>query len=237
MTVAPQAETEIVSGIIQGIVAKGQDKWQVEVNVGQQNPRRLWTKDQALVGQLSMMIGQQTSFLCGISHWTNNQGQNVRSLWINGVGQGAGVPQAAMPQQPVAPLPVAPQPQAQAWPQQQPIMQQQPQQAPTVVTPQAVPMGPVAQMSAPRSDWIPEADREKRIHRQTATKVASILISHVPAEQRTVDNVLALSERLVAYYENGLAQSVMDGGSGPDYPADPGPQGVPHGDGDFPAGY
>jgi len=232
MTVAPQAETEIVSGVIQGIVAKGQDKWQVEVNVGQQNPRRLWTKDAALVGQLSMMIGQQTSFLCGISHWTNNSGQQVRSLWINGVGQGAQMqqqqPQPQMQQQPV----MQQQPQQQAW--QQP---QLPQQAPTVVTPQVQPMGPVAQMSPPRSDWIPEADREKRIHRQTATKVASILISHVPAEQRTVDNVLALSERLVAYYENGLAQQTMDGGSGPDYPADPGPQGVPHGDGDFPAGY
>jgi hypothetical protein len=232
MTVAPQAETEIVNGIIQGIVAKGQDKWQVEVNVGQQNPRRLWTKDAALVGQLSMMIGQQTSFLCGISHWTNNSGQQVRSLWINGVGAG-GQP-AQMPQQPVMqqqPI-MQQQPQQQAW--QQP---QLPQQQPTVVTPQAVPMGPVAQMSAPRSDWIPEPEREKRIHRQTATKVASILISHVPAEQRTVDNVLALSERLVAYYENGLAQATMDGGSGPDYPGDPGPQGVPHSDGDFPAGY
>ena len=235
MTVAPQAETEIVNGIIQGIVAKGQDKWQVEVNVGQQNPRRLWTKDAALVGQLSMMIGQQTSFLCGISHWTNNQNQQVRSLWINGVGAG-GQP-AQMPQQPQQPV-MQQQPIMQQQPQQQAWQQPQlPQQAPTVVTPQVQPMGPVAQMSPPRSDWIPEADREKRIHRQTATKVASILISHVPAEQRTVDNVLALSERLVAYYENGLAQQTMDGGSGPDYPADPGPQGVPHGDGDFPAGY
>jgi len=222
MTVAPQAETEIVHGIIQGIVQKGADKWQVEVNIGQQNPRRLWTKDQALVGQLSMMIGQQTSFLCGISNWTNNQNQPVRSLWINGVGQGAGVPQAPMVQQPVAPPPVAPQPQAQQW--------QQPQlpQPPTVVQPMAVPMGPVAQLAPPQSAW---DQKEDRIHRQTATKVASILISHVPAEQRTLDNVLALSERLVAYYENGLAQATM-GGDGA--VADPGPQGAPHTDDDIP---
>lgn len=222
MTVAPQAETEIVHGIIQGIVQKGADKWQVEVNIGQQNPRRLWTKDAALVGQLSMMIGQQTSFLCGISHWTNQQNQPVRSLWINGVGAG-GQP-AQMPQPP----PVQQQP-VQQWPQQQPVMQQ-----PTVVQPMAVPMGPVAQLSPPQSAY---EQKEDRIHRQTATKVASILISHVPAEQRTLDNVLALAERLVAYYENGLAQTVMDGSSGPDYPGDPGPQQIPHADGDFPQGY
>jgi hypothetical protein len=221
MTVAPQAETEVVSGVIQGIVQKGADKWQVEVNIGQQNPRRLWTKDQALVGQLSMMIGQQTSFLCGISHWTNNSGQAVRSLWINGVGQGAAAPQAPVVQQPVAPLPVAPQPQpAQQWtPQPQTVAPQQP----TVVQPTVQPMGPVAHVE----QRIPEALREKRIMRQTASKVASILISHVPAEQRTLDNTLVLAERLVAYYEQGLAEVTVDGN-------DPGPQGVPHTDDDIP---
>jgi hypothetical protein len=211
MTVAPQAETEVVSGVIQGIVQKGADKWQVEVNIGQQNPRRLWTKDAALVGQLSMMIGQQTSFLCGISHWTNQSGQAVRSLWINGVGQGAAVPQAPMVQQPVAPLPVAPQP--------------QPVQQPTVVQPVVQPMAAM-QPTAHVEQRIPEALREKRIMRQTASKVASILISHTPSEQRTLDNVLTLSERLVGYYENGLPQHSDVN--------DPGPQGVPHTDDDIP---
>lgn len=219
MTVAPQAETEVVSGIIQGIVQKGADKWQVEVNIGQQNPRRLWTKDAALVGQLSMMIGQQTSFLCGISHWTNQQNQPVRSLWINGVGQGAAVPQPPMTaQQPAAPPPVAPQPQpAQQWP----------TQAPTVVQPTAVPMGPVAHVE----QRVPDSVRESRIMRQTASKVAGILISHVPSEQRTLDNVLSLSERLVAYYEHGLGQQ---NGGNPAAEGDPGPQGAPHTDDDIP---
>lgn len=241
MTVAPQAETEIVHGIIQGIVQKGTDdygnpsKWQVEVNVGKQNPRRLWTSDPGLVSQLAMMVGQQQSFLCGISHW-QFEGQPRRSLWINGVGQGAAVPQPPVAvQQPAAPPPVAPQPQAQwqqpqqQFPQQQPIMQQPPQQAPTVVQPMAVPMGPVAQLAPPQSAW---DQKEDRIHRQTATKVASILISHVPAEQRTLDNVLALAERLVAYYENGLAQAVMQQPGQQD--GDPGPQGIPQSDDDIP---
>lgn len=221
MTVAPAADTEIVQGQIQGIVQKGPDKWQVEVNIGQQNPRRLWTKDAALVGQLATMIGQTTSFLCGVSHWTNQQNQPVRSLWINGVGQGAAVPQPPMAQQPVAPLPAVPQ---QSWPQPQPVQAQLPPQQPTVVQPMAQPMGPVASMAPTQQQ------KEERIHRQTATKVASILISHVPAEQRTLDNVLALAERLVAYYENGLAQQTM--GGSPD--GDPGQQGIPHTDDDIP---
>jgi len=224
MTVAPAADTEIVQGVIQGIVQKGADKWQVEVNVGQQNPRRLWTKDAGLVQQLSMMIGQTTSFLCGVSHWTNQQNQPVRSLWINGVGQGAAVPQAAMQPAAAAPPTAAPQ---QPWPAvPQPVQAQLPP-PPTVVQPMAVPMGPVAHMGPSRSEW---DIKEERIHRQTATKVASILISHVPAEQRTLDNVLALAERLVAYYENGLGQAVMGNpGDG-----DPGAQGIPHTDDDIP---
>ena len=87
-------------------------------------------------------------------------------------------------------------------------------------------------MGPSRSEW---DIKEERIHRQTATKVASILISHVPAEQRTLDNVLALAERLVAYYEHGL--QAVGAGAPDDWQGDPGPQGIPHGDGEFPSGY
>jgi len=50
--------------------------------------------------------------------------------------------------------------------------------------------------------------------RQTATKVAGIMLSHIAQEQRTFDNLLLLSERLVAYYEHGLD------GTGEDPPVD-----------------
>jgi hypothetical protein len=166
-----------------------------------------------------MMIGQHTSFLCGKSHWTNNSGQPVTSLWINGVGQGAAAPQAPMVPQPVAPLPTAPQ---QSWP----------AQPPTVVQPQSQPMAALQQPVAQVEQRIPESLREKRIMRQTASKVASILISHTPSEQRTLDNVLTLSERLVAYYENGLGQQTMGGNPAQD--GDPGPQGIPHTDDEIP---
>ena len=202
MTVAPQAETEVVTGIIQGIVQKGTDdygnpdKWQVEVNTGQQNPRRLWTKDANLIGQLSAMVGQQQSFLCGKSHWTNDQGAPVTSLWVNGVGPADGFQQQSQaPAQPQQQWPAQAQPQ-QSWPaQQQPSTLPIPQQAPTVVQPAVV---------TSQDGRVSEAEREKRIHRQTASKVAGILLSHLPQEQRTLDNVLRISESLVGYYEFGM---------------------------------
>jgi len=193
-----QADTEVVTGVVAGIVQKGPDKWQVQVDIGRANPRGLWTKDQNLVAQLSMMIGQHTSFLCGHSNWTRQDGSPVTSLWINGVGPAGGFqPQQA--QQP-APMPAAMPTQ---WPQQQPSTLPIPQQAPTVVTPTVV-QSPVR---------VSEEEREARIHRQTASKVAGILISHLPQEQRTLDNVLKISESLVRYYEHGV-QWEQDGNPG-----------------------
>jgi hypothetical protein len=224
-TTMQDADTEVVSGVIQGIVQKGPDKWQVEVNVGQQNPRRLWTKDQSLVQQLSTMIGQQQSFLCGKSHWTNQSGQPVTSLWINGVGPGF------QQQQPQAP----PQPQ---WPQQTPMPM--PMQAPMPPPQQPTVVQPVVTMQGPR---LSDEEREDRIMRQTASKVAAILISHIPAEQRTLDNVVILSERLLAYYRGGMGtngqpqQQQNQWADHPDYAGDPGPQGIPVTQGDFPQGY
>lgn len=213
MSVIPeqQTDTEIVVGTIVGITDKGGGKWQVAVSTdpSSQYTRGLWSSDAALVGQLATMIGQQQTFLCRVSHWTRQDGSPTRSLWIQGVG-----PQAA---------PVVPQP--------QPVGQAQasfvPAQAPVVVTPQVQPMAAVTH--DPR---ISESDREQRIHRQTASKVAAILISHLPSEQRTYDNLLQIAERLVAYYTYGIEQSM--GSHNPGYDGDPGPQGVPHGDDDIP---
>ena len=51
----------------------------------------------------------------------------------------------------------------------------------------------------------PQADlREQKIHRQTASKVAAQLLSYLPENERTMATLLVLSERLVAYYDNGL---------------------------------
>jgi hypothetical protein len=203
MTVAPQAETEVVSGTIAGITQKGTDefgnpnRWQVAVQPpGSQYSKNLWTKDPEMIGHLSTMVGQQQSFLCGISHWNRNDGTAVRSLWINGIGPAAAQPQAQV----AAPQPAQPQQWSQA-PAQMVAAMQQPQQPLTDMQRQGG-----WQQQAPQSQQETGQQKEDRIHRQTASKVAAILIGYLPAEQRTYDTLLLISQRLVRYYEAGLIQ-------------------------------
>ena len=87
MSEQAEKETEMVVGTISAITQKGPDKWQVAVKPeGSQYAKNLWTKDGELVGSLSQKIGQHGAFVCGVSNWTNQSGQDVRSLWINSVG-------------------------------------------------------------------------------------------------------------------------------------------------------
>jgi hypothetical protein len=218
MSAAPQADQEVVNGIVQGIVQKAADKWQIEVNVGQQNPRRLWTKDPELVQQMMGMIGQSLSFMCGVSHWTNNQNQAIRSLWINGYGAPGSI--AAPPVQPVMQQPVM----------QQPVQQFQPQaqQGSPATWPPQQPFQPVTQQPV-----APVNSTEDKIHRQTATKVAVHLLKHLTPEQQTFDNLIKISERLVGYYENGVQWPVQDA-PGAGVSGDPGPQGIPLADDEIP---
>lgn len=195
-------EAEVVQGTVVGIIQKGVDKWQVAVQPPEsQYSKNLWTKDQALVQQLSNMIGSQQAFMCGVSHWTRQDGQAVRSLWINGVGPGA-----------------APQAQAQAAQQWG-----QAQQADAMQT-----VGQVMQQSgafplqqpATNANYQPVAmpkqglsgyAKDINIMRQCATKVASMVLGHLPPETpRDLSTLLAISERLVAYYEHGVATPAED---------------------------
>jgi hypothetical protein len=206
--VAPQAsgqEQELVAGTIQGITQKGADKWQVAVLPdGSQYTRNLWSSDPGLISQLSALIGTRQTFLCRVSNWTATDGGARRSLWILGTG-----PQGVVPQ----PTPQPAQPVYQPQPVPQPVPQ-----PPTVVQPQVV-------------TRVPEEERESRIMRQTASKVGAILISHLPLEQRTFDNLLRISENLVGYYRFGFGQT--QGAANPG-DGDPGPQGIPHDDDDVP---
>jgi hypothetical protein len=63
-----QAEVEVITGIVTGIVDKGGDKWQVAVKTdpNSQYSRNLWT-GYDLVHQLSALIGTQMQFRC-VSH-------------------------------------------------------------------------------------------------------------------------------------------------------------------------
>ena len=88
-----QKETEFISGVIEGIIQKAVDKWQVAVKPdGSQYAKNLWTKDGELVTALTAKIGSQGAFVCGVSHWTNNEGKSIRSLWINEVGDSSNPP-------------------------------------------------------------------------------------------------------------------------------------------------
>ena len=86
-TYAQERETEQIIGVVTGVVQKGADKWQAVVQAdGSQYTKNLWTKDQNVVMYLTSQIGNRLAFLCNVSHWTNQQNQPVRSLWIDQVG-------------------------------------------------------------------------------------------------------------------------------------------------------
>lgn len=201
MSAMPQEQaTEQVVGTINSVQThRSGNKWIVVVAPdGSQFTKNLWTSDQMVAAQLSQMIGQRMAFSCNRSNpYANAQGQMVSSLWIAVAGGAAAQQQVqqqpVQPQQPVMPMQQAttamPQmPQLPAMP--QPVQAQMPTGPMPVAT--TMPAGPNA------------AEKELRIMREAAAKVAGILISHVPAEQRTLDNVIALSERLVAYFERGV---------------------------------
>jgi hypothetical protein len=111
MTVA-LADTETVTGIVQGIVQKAADKWQIEVNIGQQNPA-VCGRDQELVQQMMGVIGQNLCS-CAASR-IDKRAEPARALaLINGYGMPGAQPQPAM-QQPVQAQPPMGGGQTQGW--------------------------------------------------------------------------------------------------------------------------
>lgn len=180
-----ERETEQVIGQLTGIVQKGPDKWQaVVVPDGSQYSKNLWTKDAALIGSLSTMIGQRLAFACNVSHWKMQDGTAVRSLWIDVAGR-ASTDSTAM---------------------QGPAYVQQAQQAQNAQPQMQQSVQPQVQVQ----QQVPAEVKEQRIHRQTASKVAAILLSNLDKEYRTMDTLLQLSERLVHYYTDGLPPRTLD---------------------------
>ena len=194
-------EQEQIVGTISGIVQKGVDKWQVEVmpDGGGQYSKKLWTKDQSIVASASTLIGQRMAFLCNVSHWTNNQNQPIRSLWIEAFGPSAvGSPALAGP--PMSNWEAAQAAQAAAAQPPMAGMQGWPSQPPS--GPPMVPVTPTVIQGTPTH--FNDDPKQAKIHRQTASKVAAIMLSHVAPEERTMSTLFVLAERLVAYYDNGL---------------------------------
>jgi hypothetical protein len=219
-------EAEHIQGVIIGVQThRSGDKWLIEIQPdGSQYTKNIWTKDQAAAYQLSQMAGQHQAFAVNVNH---DQQTNKKYMWLAMAGA-APQPQQQQP----APLPVQPPMQ---MPMAGPAPVQQTQTFPLPVQaqlPPPLPAMPVATLQAqPR---VTQDMKEDRIMREAASKVASILISHVPAEQRTLDNVISLSERLVRYYEYGAVQPFAGGAQTHEDPGEPGPQGIPHTDDDIP---
>jgi flagellar biosynthesis regulator FlaF len=84
MSETTERETELITGTITAIVQKAADKWQVVVQPdGSQYDKNLWTKSAETVDALSKLIGEHRAFVCSVSHWTNNDGKPIRSLWLD----------------------------------------------------------------------------------------------------------------------------------------------------------
>jgi len=196
-----QPSQQSVAGVIGNVQThRTGNKWFVTIRPdNSQFDKNLWTSEQALAADLYGKIGQRLGFVCNVNPDQNDPSKNY--WWIVGVvnPDQAAAPVSSLPLPPQTAQPGAAFPQPLTAPAPQPVPQQfnVPAQQPVVsatVTPSVVPMaqGPTA------------AEKEERIMRETASKVAGILISHVAPEARTLENVIDLSERLVAYYRHGV---------------------------------
>lgn len=198
---APQAESEVVVGSVLGPKATNKpDTWKISVQPdGSQYEKNLWTKDAALVQQMMNRLGQRFSFMCGVSHWSNSQGQPVRSLWINGVSEAPaeqqGLQTLGQAQAPIAALPVAPVPQVQ--PIVQPIVQALPQA-------QVQPLAQQVQQSMVQQQSSADI-KEERILRETAAKCAVFMLPTLPEAERTFPHLVLIAEGWVRYFVHGAA--------------------------------
>ena len=53
-----------------------------------------------------------------------------------------------------------------------------------------------------------DSERQTRIHRQTAAKVAARLLDFFPEDEQSLETFFLVSEQLVAYFESGVTETV-----------------------------
>jgi hypothetical protein len=152
---------------------------------GKDYPVKLSTKKAELIGQAQQMMGQVVTAGYNEQQSTNinpNNGQPYTNRYLEAIAFGqvdlVGTPTQIQPQQ--------------AMPQQQPQQVHYPQQ------PQPVQQQPIP-VPQPVLD-----QREVKIHRQTATKVAVQLLGFLVPEERNLASLVRISEQLVHYYDNGV---------------------------------
>jgi hypothetical protein len=185
-------ESVVVNGTVEGMEIKNNGRIVVkvrEIGSNSQYALSLNTKEQGLAQQMGNSIGQAFSFICGLSHWTNNQGQPVTSKWINGVAPLQGGMQQAPPQQQYQ---GQPQQQMQGQPQQWGGQPQQQQMPPQQQQPQYVPQVP---QSSPQGDQRPTDDAYiRRVSWLAALEPAVAALVYLPEEQRSVAALVKMAD-------------------------------------------
>ena len=221
-------ESVVVNGTVEGMEVKNNGRYVVkvrEIGSNSQYALSLNTKEQGLAQQMANSIGQAFSFICGLSHWTNNQGQPVTSKWINGVAPLQGGMQQAPPQQQYQ---GQPQQQMQGQPQQwggQPQQQMPPQQQQQQYVPQ-VPQ------SSPQGDQRPTDDAYiRRVSWLAALEPAVAALVYLPEEQRSVAALVKMADffaqTAIKRGQQGFGQQAPQQQQAPppqQQYADPGPQ-------------
>jgi hypothetical protein len=203
-----------VTGHITGIEARNGGWFAVAITEqGAAYPKKLSTKKPDLVQAAQQMMGQYVDALYNESESTNinpNNGQPYMNRYLEALAMaGQGLPQAPQqsfqqqPQQQYAPqVPVQPAPYGQPA-QPQPIPQQyQPQ-------PVQQNVNPIQQAQAQYANGVvTPQQKEERIMREAAAKVAVELLDHLDPADRTLASVVRISEQLVGYFRDGVQWSV-----------------------------
>jgi len=254
-----------VQKVIQGQIVQiepRQNDW-VAVHVaapGKQYPTKLSTKRPELISLAQQMFGQFVDALYNEEESTSinpHSGRPYINRYLEQLGPPGATPQP-MQQGPIA-VPTTMmqpqvQPQVQPQPQQfgnlQPQLPPQPMPQPQPVQPQQMPF---------LTQSVSDGEREDRIMRQAATKVAAAFIPMLDENDRNLGSLIRISEQLLRYYKEGVSwQTNPIGPDGnPQQPQQQGQQQLPvgapasyenpneYGDpgreqgdpGEFPAGY
>jgi hypothetical protein len=266
---------KVISGQITAIEPRQNDWVAVHVSVpGKQYPTKLSTKRPDLVGIAQQLYGQFVDALYNEEQSTtinphNNQPYTNRYLEQLAPGGSGQIQQPV--QQGLTPV-AQTIPQVQAnWqqpgyptqPVQQPMQQPVPGPQPQPMQPQVhegmppgwQPQQTIQQPLPPQSAFVADDERENRIMRQAATKVAAVFLPMLTPEDQNLGSLIRIAEQLLKYYREGVSWETFppevpaqvpgqnapqsydggyDGGDPGREAGDPGYQPVP---GELPAGY
>ena len=181
---------------------------------GKQYPVKLSTKREDLLGAAQQMAWQMVDALYNEEQSTNINPHNGQPYVNRYLEQLAPAGHGSLPQQPqqmptaVPSTGLAPQPQ-QGIGNLQPQMPPQPvvQNPPFPPQPQyqGMPLPPQGQQATIRHEVVDSDQRETRIMRQAATKVAASFLPMLAEEDRNLGSLIRISEQLLKYYREGVS--------------------------------